>query len=67
MSKVKALEAGADDYLSKPFSHLELFARIKAVLRRTQLPSPDNSVASFSTATSILNFENREVTCNGKR
>ena len=36
LDKIKGLELGADDYLTKPFSHLELFARIKAVLRRTQ-------------------------------
>src|SRR5919112_769849 len=39
MSKVKGLELGADDYLVKPFSHLELFARIKAVLRRGRPPA----------------------------
>jgi two-component system phosphate regulon response regulator PhoB len=33
--KVAALEAGADDYIAKPFSVIELLARIKAVLRRT--------------------------------
>ena len=33
--KVSALEAGADDYISKPFSVKELLARIKAILRRT--------------------------------
>jgi len=35
VDKVAALEAGADDYVSKPFSVSELLARIKAVLRRT--------------------------------
>lgn len=39
--KVAALDAGADDYVSKPFSVVELLARIKAVLRR----SSDNSAA----------------------
>jgi two-component system phosphate regulon response regulator PhoB len=34
--KVRSLTAGADDYVVKPFSPLELMARIKAVLRRTQ-------------------------------
>ena len=35
VDKIAALEAGADDYVSKPFSISELMARIKAVLRRT--------------------------------
>src|SRR5215218_3173564 len=47
MSKVKGLELGADDYLVKPFSHLELFARIKAVLRRSELTAPVSSAPSF--------------------
>ena len=35
MDKVKGLNLGADDYITKPFSVLELISRIKAVLRRT--------------------------------
>ena len=34
MDKVKGLELGADDYVTKPFNHLELMARVRAVLRR---------------------------------
>jgi two-component system response regulator RegX3 len=34
IDKVKGLELGADDYVTKPFNHLELLARIEAVLRR---------------------------------
>ncbi len=34
VNKVRGLELGADDYVTKPFSHLELLARVKAVLRR---------------------------------
>lgn len=37
--KVMGLDAGADDYLPKPFGMLELFSRIRAVLRRTAQPS----------------------------
>jgi len=34
LDKVRGLELGADDYITKPFSHVELLARLKAVLRR---------------------------------
>src|SRR4026207_779753 len=40
MDKVKGLELGADDYVTKPFNHLELMARVKAVLRRLEMPAP---------------------------
>jgi two-component system alkaline phosphatase synthesis response regulator PhoP len=39
--KVLGLELGADDYVTKPFSPLELCARIKAVLRRATPPAPE--------------------------
>ena len=44
--KVAALEAGADDYVSKPFSVSELLARIKAVLRRTTRDTASEMLAS---------------------
>ena len=40
IDKVKGLELGADDYVTKPFNHLELSARIRAVLRRLDMPGP---------------------------
>ena len=40
MDRVAGLESGADDYVVKPFGLMELQARIKAVLRRTQRESP---------------------------
>src|SRR5579884_1420350 len=40
LDKVKGLELGADDYVTKPFDHLELLARVKALLRRLDMPQP---------------------------
>jgi DNA-binding response OmpR family regulator len=66
MSKVKGLESGADDYLVKPFSHLELFARIKAVLRRAEMPAPVSAAPSFVSGDIAVNFDSHEVTVNSK-
>jgi DNA-binding response OmpR family regulator len=66
MSKVKGLEMGADDYVVKPFSHLELFARIKAVLRRAELPAPVSAAPSFVSGEVAVNFDSREVTVGGR-
>ena len=43
--KVKGLELGADDYVTKPFSPRELASRVKAALRRTEIPSPVEKLA----------------------
>lgn len=66
LDKVKGLELGADDYITKPFSHMELFARIKAVLRRVQMPSPASSMPSFVTGSISINFDKREVLRDGQ-
>jgi DNA-binding response OmpR family regulator len=46
--RVRGLDLGADDYLVKPFSATELLARVRAVLRRAQLPN-DQTEARFIT------------------
>lgn len=43
-TKVQALDAGADDYVTKPFSINELLARVRAALRRASSPEPEASV-----------------------
>jgi DNA-binding response OmpR family regulator len=44
---VRGLEGGADDYVAKPFDHLELTARVRAVLRRLDLAAPIGRTAPY--------------------
>ena len=46
-NKVRALDAGADDYLTKPFGVPELLARVRALLRRSQRPADAGPVLRF--------------------
>jgi two-component system, OmpR family, KDP operon response regulator KdpE len=61
--KVRALDAGADDYIVKPFGIQELLARIRAALRRSPSGEEENVVSSKEF---VFNFESREVTASGK-
>ncbi|MBV9597212.1 MAG: response regulator [Chloroflexi bacterium] len=47
VDQVRGLELGADDYVTKPFSHLALMARMRAVLRRAELPPPIQALPDF--------------------
>src|SRR6266496_6547512 len=58
--KVLALDAGADDYVTKPFSTPELLARIRAALRRLPLTS-DASSPALSLEGLTIDFEARRV------
>lgn len=62
--KVKCLENGADDYITKPFSASELTARLSAVLRRKTTPGIINEI--FDNAGLRIEFNTRSVTLNGK-
>ena len=59
--KVKALDAGADDYLTKPFSMDELLARIRAALRRGARTDDELTEPVFTMRTLRVDFERRQV------
>ena len=63
--KVTALEAGADDFICKPFSPSELKARIRAVLRRSGQGRPAAEGDVFEAGGLRLNESTRRVTANG--
>jgi two-component system, OmpR family, phosphate regulon response regulator PhoB len=63
--KIAGLDAGADDYITKPFSTQELLARIRAVLRRRAPETVNDSVAVgalvLDAATHRISFQNQEL------
>lgn len=64
--RVRGLELGADDYIAKPFSPREMVSRVKAVLRRTELPSaPVHELIEVDDRLR-LDFDRREVWVEGK-
>ena len=63
IDKVVGLKTGADDYVTKPFSFLELMARVEAILRRTSQSEETFEQAQFGDIT--LNFKNLEAQKSG--
>jgi two-component system, OmpR family, KDP operon response regulator KdpE len=61
-SKVEALDAGADDYVTKPFSIQELLARVRAHLRR----APERIPAAIEAGDFVVDPDAHSVTLNGK-
>jgi DNA-binding response OmpR family regulator len=62
--KIRGLEAGADDYVTKPFSVGELVARIRAIFRRARRPS---EAPTFKLGEAIVNIGAHTLTRDGKR
>jgi len=64
--RIKGLELGADDYVTKPFSPRELASRVKAVLRRTSMPAPTEKTEIKVDDYLQIDFKKREVIVGGK-
>ena len=62
----KGLELGADDYITKPFSHIELIARVQAVLRRSQGVSVTSEEQLFSSGKLAVDFARNEILLDKK-
>ena len=65
--RIRGLRLGADDYVIKPFSPRELASRIRAVLRRAEMPSPVPKTTTQIDDRLEIDFRQREVIVDGKR
>ena len=63
--KIKALDLGADDYMTKPFSVMEMVARIKAILRRSNEGSDAKGEVKFGKI--VINEVKHSVTADDKK
>jgi two-component system, OmpR family, KDP operon response regulator KdpE len=64
--KVEGLDAGADDYLTKPFSTSELLARVRALLRRVRTTDTEGPGAEFRSGDFVIDYQRRKVTMRGE-
>lgn len=64
--KIEALDAGADDYLTKPFGLGELLARIRVALRRAALNPQGSPSDVFTTGGLSVDLQKRQVSLDGK-
>jgi DNA-binding response OmpR family regulator len=62
--KVRGLQGGADDYLTKPFGNRELVARVEALLRRPRADQPAPEV--YDDGSLVVRLDSREVSVNGE-
>jgi len=64
--RVRGLELGADDYITKPFSPREMVSRVRAVIRRTETPSAPVREAIKVDDRLTIDFDRREIFVEGK-
>jgi two-component system KDP operon response regulator KdpE len=62
IEELRALELGADTYLARPVQHLLLLARIRAALRRAELPPTLRTVTGIADGELVVDFQNQRVT-----
>ena len=67
IDKVRGLELGADDYIAKPFDHLELLARSRAVLRRADVKAPGHRLGGVRSGQLEIDLAAREARLAGRR
>lgn len=65
-NRIKGFEAGADDYLTKPFSLRELIARIKALLRRRKMAAAPKPADAYRIGPLMLDIERHEIRMEGR-
>lgn len=65
IDKVRGLDQGADDYITKPFGVMELVSRVKALLRRTA-PKEDEDRGKLISGGIVVDTDRREVTADGR-
>ena len=63
--KVRGLQAGADDYLTKPFGNAELVARLYALVRRSQVELPAEEILADDASGLRMDVRSRRVTVDG--
>lgn len=63
--KVRGLRLGADDYITKPFNHYELLARLKAVIRRRRQSGNAESDSNYRGQRISIDFGKKRISVNG--